>query len=79
MRRDDTHHQRKDIFYSAVGAMLGVGVDALVKMLGTSDNGSATWRRGPRGLVRAEDIVRARELLQMSWAEYGRFLDKLLK
>ena len=79
MRREKTHHARRDIFYGAVGALLGVGVDAVVKMLGTSDNGSAPWRRGPRGLVRAEDIVRARELLQMSWVEYGRFLDKLLK
>lgn len=58
---------------------MGVGVDAVVRMLRTSDNGSAMWRRGPRGLVRAEDIVRARELLRMDWLEYGRFLDKLLK
>ena len=79
MRKDDTHHLRRDIFYSAVGALLGVGVDALVQMLGTSDIGSASWRRGPQGLVRAEDIVRARELLRMSWVEYGAFLDKLLK
>ena len=79
MRRNDTHHCRRDIFYSAVSALLGVGMDAVVKMLGTSDGGSATWRRGPRGLVRAEDIVRARELLRMDWDEYGAFLDKLLK
>lgn len=70
---------RSDIFYGAVASVLGVGVVQLLILLGWSESGSAGGRRGPRGLVRAEDIVRARELLRMSWDEYGRFLDKLLK
>ena len=70
---------RTDIFYCAVAGVLGVGVVQLLILLGWSESGSAGGRRGPRGLVRAEDIVRARELLQMNWVEYGAFLDKLLK
>lgn len=70
---------RTDIFYRAVASVLGVGVVQLLILLGWSESGSAGGRRGPRGLVRAEDIVRARELLQMNWVEYGAFLDKLLK
>lgn len=70
---------RTDIFYRAVASALGVGVVPLLILLGWSESGSAGGRRGPRGLVRAEDIVKARELLRMNWHEYGRFLDKLLK
>lgn len=70
---------RSDIFYRAVASVLGVGVVQLLILLGWSESGSAGGRRGPRGLVRAEDIVRARELLRMNWVEYGAFLDKLLK
>lgn len=70
---------RSDIFYGAVASVLGVGVVQLLILLGWSESGSAGGRRGPRGLVRAEDIVRARELLRMDWVEYGAFLDKLLK
>ena len=70
---------RTDIFYRAVASVLGVGVVQLLILLGWSESGSAGGRRGPRGLVRAEDIIKARELLRMSWDEYGAFLDKLLK
>ena len=69
----------KDIFYCAVAGVLGVNVVELLTLLGWSEAGTAGGQRGPRGLVRAEDIVKARELLQMDWVEYGRFLDKLLK
>lgn len=79
MSRDGGYVIRRDIFYAAVSTLLGVSVRVLLHELGTSSDGGVGWRRGPRGLVRAEDIVRARELLRMDWVEYGRFLDKLLK
>jgi hypothetical protein len=79
MRKDGSYVIRRDIFYAAVSTLLGVSVRVLLQELGASSDGGVGWRRGPKGLVRAEDIVRARELLRMSWDEYGRFLDKLLK
>lgn len=79
MRRGEGYVERRDIFYSAVSAVLGVAVKVLVEELGSSSQGGGVWRRAPKGLVRAEDIVKARELLRMNWVEYGAFLDKLLK